>query len=406
MGIEEGGARVLPFIAPSPHKKSCMDHSTAKLDLIDPREGRPFFVDVHVVPQPDGTYRTHMGPCQDCGWEVWDPDPLTFAGHQCVHCEAKFHIQNLPQEELMGEDWRKPPDYELRSSDLASIPDLDYDTMEVIPRLAYRDSLTLLYGEPSGGKSTLCRIAIARMLKGLDWLTETPVKPARVLWVGEETLPLVKADMELFGIRDSENFRALYMSDAPDLNSLKLEVANFSADVVVLDTLVDFLNLKDDRNQSAIRSAMRALRLPGCATIGLHHTPKGDPSNPIGAQAFRGTPDLVIGMVKTKEKTVRGLTVNKARSAIARFGVEQDRWWYIGKRATVFEEVARPVSEGKPSKPAAKKATRSSKPLPKEVIEYILDNPNASVNQVCKKFGIGRGSTSARYNQVKNLVNG
>ena len=143
----------------------------------------------------------------------------------------------------------------------------------LIRRLAYAGRLTLLAGREGSGKSTLLRAAIAASTRGKDWLDpEVSADPVPIIWVGEERPEDIRAEFDAFDI-DHDMIHVVSVDDVSSAGDLQAVMDALDVRLAVVDPIADLLRLKDERNYSAVRLALRLLspRDPNTAIVGVMH---------------------------------------------------------------------------------------------------------------------------------------
>ncbi len=187
-------------------------------------------------------------------------------------------------------------------------PELLLPPDPIIPRLAWRERVTLLVGREKSGKSTLAVAAASAMTRGGVFLAET-CPPGAVIWVNTEEHP---GDLAKKAVAFGANPEAfLVTQDGRDpLPILERAIQEFTPELLVIDTLPTFVRtLGIESGDAAAWTAVmteftRYARSYSCAVVLLHHATKvgGDardstaiPAN-VDVEATLGTdagdPDL------------------------------------------------------------------------------------------------------------------
>lgn len=124
--------------------------------------------------------------------------------------------------------------------DLSRDPTLTREPDEIIPRLVWRGSFTVLAGLPFVGKSTLGAEGAAAVSQGGGFLDGKAVK-GRVLWCNVADEPLGRTVQRLTALLADGNRVRIYDFREPTqnlLDSLKEVMDEFEPDVLVIDSLI------------------------------------------------------------------------------------------------------------------------------------------------------------------------
>lgn len=172
------------------------------------------------------------------------------------------------------------------------------------PRIPY-NKMTIMEGDPEVGKSYLCMHLAALVTKGGKLPDGPKVEQGRVLYISSEddAADTIRPRMEQMGA-DLKNVRVLndfLVLTEQGQEQLREEMAEFTPDLVVIDTLYSFLSDKVDLGKpTSIRASLhqldRLFKEFDPAVIVIRHWTKGGKGKAI----YRGVGSIdVIGVVRT-----------------------------------------------------------------------------------------------------------
>ena len=189
------------------------------------------------------------------------------------------------------------------------------------------NSLTVLAGDPSAGKSFLSTYIGACISAGKPLFgVEVPV--GKVLYFSNEDVledtvvpRLINQGADLNHIRLMELSTELVLPE--DAKKIAYEIACERPDVVIIDVINNFLGEKTDtHNDKSLRKALRPLvylaQHYNCSIIALTHLNKGKSSNPIyrlnGSVGYSGGSRMVWYLGNNKDNKKRILSVIKSNA--------------------------------------------------------------------------------------------
>lgn len=177
-------------------------------------------------------------------------------------------------------------------------PDLLRGPATIVPRLAWDGRVTALGSAPKDGKSTLLGQAVAALVRGEDFLGE-PVQAGNVVWLAlDEPLGDAVARLHSFGATDGVTF----FTERPSADELKSTIADKKAQLLVVDTLTEFVGgvVEDGNHQAQWQPVLKELRGiaqdTGCAVVLLDHTGKSNPHSLLGSTQKAAGVDLIVTM--------------------------------------------------------------------------------------------------------------
>lgn len=193
----------------------------------------------------------------------------------------------------------------------------------LIRSLLYRNSITVLAGPPSAGKSRFCRSLIRYLVKGNSkkymkerfWARCCAGTTMKILYWNFDCIPNLKSWREicLRGLNEKQK-RDIFIEDAPfdeeffnsfsgrpDVRAYRKKLAKYTfkgtpghpLDLLIVDTLVSVWN------KTNIEGSLRFLNLlmksmPGMAVLAIHHT--SELGKPLGGGDPRRLPRIVMTM--------------------------------------------------------------------------------------------------------------
>jgi hypothetical protein len=190
---------------------------------------------------------------------------------------------------------------------------------------------SLFCGLAEVGKSTLAvQLAIA-VAQGKPFLGRETQKSKVIIWKYESTAAENREDFLKAGMRPSDKLIVLVPA-AGDDNLLQLEKAlaeHPDTRLVIIETILDFLDIPDSNSTEAVKNAMRVFndriteKYPNCVFVLLHHFNKGELSRDSlsickisGSHAFATTTATKVYINRVSDEDPRRYvhaTVRKGR---------------------------------------------------------------------------------------------
>lgn len=223
---------------------------------------------------------------------------------------------------IKADDYSAPWHFRpVTSEELQNLPQPSWLVQDILPQ----DTLAMLAGPPKAGKSAL--VTAWALSQGSSWL-DRRVNLARWLHFTEETPRSIlnryrAAGHDLTYTTDATRMLACvrtyrqpwsfqgFLNEVGErllVSDTETDVRNF--DVVVLDTLLFWLEISDANDASTVTSNLRAVQqlkdyLPGKTLLLVHQTGKGaNDENPgsaiLGSTAFRAT--FGVNLVLTRQQ--------------------------------------------------------------------------------------------------------
>lgn len=177
----------------------------------------------------------------------------------------------------------------------------------VVDGLLPKGWLSLLLGGPKIGKSVLIRTLIWAVICGESWLGRT-VRKGRVLFLSlEEAAGDVKRYFEQMALPETDHLTMAFSRPPKDqIPWLTRTIADTQPDVVVIDTLAQFLPFREIHDYARTMQDMRPLveiaRQSNAHILACHHTRKSGGQyghESMGSQAIYAAADL--GLTLTRE---------------------------------------------------------------------------------------------------------
>ena len=173
----------------------------------------------------------------------------------------------------------------------------------VLPRLAWRGSVSVLFGAPKIGKSTLLGQAVGAAVTGAAFLGESSTC-GRIAIVTEEPMRLAAARLHKYGIPE-EHRGAVFLVRVGTLG-IEAALQRISPALIVFDSLAAWLasvGVERFSDAGAIRAAFNTLRGyadAGAAVLTVHHSRKSDDDYADSRDIF-GSCDMLIGFHTVKK---------------------------------------------------------------------------------------------------------
>jgi hypothetical protein len=195
---------------------------------------------------------------------------------------------------------RADADLEERTWDYAEMaedPELLEPPDEVVPRLAFREHLTLLSSDAKGGKTTLAAAGAASVANGHRFLGH-PTRQGRVLWVkGEGHRRMVFRYLHDFGAEPVPGRITVVESGADPVTELETLVRRLEPDLVVVDTWTSWtatlgLDYWKAADVAPVLKRLETVARSGPAVLLLHHNRRSD-QQPRGSGHLMAAVDLL-----------------------------------------------------------------------------------------------------------------
>lgn len=206
--------------------------------------------------------------------------------------EALERLHNLAERtdgDLDARTW----DY----ADMANDPDLLEPPEAVVPRLAFREHMTLLSSDAKGGKTTLAAAGAAAVANG-DRLLGQPTRQGTVLWIkGEGHRRMVFRYLHDFGAEPVPGRIAVVESGGDPVTELETLVRRLTPDLVVVDTWTSWtatlgLDYWKAADVAPVLKRLEAVARSGPAVLLLHHNRRSD-QQPRGSGHLMAAVDLL-----------------------------------------------------------------------------------------------------------------
>jgi hypothetical protein len=164
-------------------------------------------------------------------------------------------------------------------------------------------ALTMLWGDPKKGKSTLLAAALGAIEAGNPFLGR-PTSKATGVWLSEEPASALRqkaARFGLFGLESSVagSDRVFGVRWERLIEQATEHALESGHQLLVVDTFTGLAGLESEQENDAgaIANKLRPLRVAsaeGLAVVFVHHGRKRGRSDPRGSSAFRGLVDVSI----------------------------------------------------------------------------------------------------------------
>jgi len=209
-------------------------------------------------------------------------------------------------------------------ADIWKDPDALKPPVAVIPRLAWRGYVTVYAAPDKAGKSTLVSAGVAALTTGQKFLDGDAAPPGVAVWcLLEEHANTLAIRAKTFG---TEGDRLAVFELRPGLEDVRREITERHADVLVIDTLIEWAGALVTESSKAeqwrpimaeLRSVARDLNV---AVIVLHHARKSD-GVARDSSAITAAADVILEQKATHADGVQRITA-RGRWTVADFAVQ------------------------------------------------------------------------------------
>ena len=171
--------------------------------------------------------------------------------------------------------------------------------------LIAQGDFVMLTADPKAGKSTFLGPLIASIVKGEPFL-EKPVRKGMTLFAAEESDSAMARRFAKLRVIDNPNLKQIHpeMRLPDDFELLKQACVDHKADVLVIDTLGSFFDLKNENSNAEMSSVLRDVasfsHKHKVTVILAHHTAASGKAY-RGASAIFAAVDQLIALTKLKK---------------------------------------------------------------------------------------------------------
>jgi hypothetical protein len=207
-------------------------------------------------------------------------------------------------------------------------------------------SLSLLAGKPKAGKSTLTRCLVLAVARGEPWLGFKTTQGPVLYFAPEEKRAEVLRHFTALGARENDPIELSFAPAPADaLAQLRTDVERARPVLVVVDTLLRLIRVRDANDYAAMMAALEPLhvlaRETGAHVLAVHHLGKGERSGGdaiLGSTAIFGTVDTALLLKRTER--------HRILSSVQRYGSD------LEEMTLEHDPVTRAVSAGAPRQDA------------------------------------------------------
>lgn len=267
----------------------------------------------HIVTCP---YRSMHGSNTDASSTtvIFDGSGGKF-GFKCFHnsCRDKtvtkvlddLGARSRPSDFIKARSEQSPEGFSFKSlAEVMDEPDVEQEWL--VDQILIQGGTSILTGRPKSGKTTLARYLAYCVAHGTRWLN-LPTQQGTVLFIAlEDKISQLKQIFQKLQItKDAPIFFHVGRPPSIPLPSLKQEIIERRAALVIIDTMLKFQHIEDVNNYSETNKFLYDLasiaKETNCHILILHHSGKGgetsdsdDERSLLGSTAISGGADTLI----------------------------------------------------------------------------------------------------------------
>jgi hypothetical protein len=267
------------------------------------------------------TAMRHAGDYGDCARALWRDgyrsEQVTATLRVSFPATATSSIEDPVVSQSTPDPVRRHPDGRERRYLLTSeLPRTDPSMNWIWYGCIRRGAATMISAHPKVGKTTLISHLLRSLQDGGEFLGLT-TQPARVLVLTEEDGPTIAERADIIGIGDHVAWYVRPFTSRPTMVEWREWVAatvrdciDHRADLLIVDTLMRNMPLRDENNATEIDDALLPLwRLmeTGVAIVVIHHLKKGGGPEGTGARgssALMAWPEVTFELSRTNPDDV------------------------------------------------------------------------------------------------------
>lgn len=205
----------------------------------------------------------------------------------------------------------------------------DYQVTYVVDRLVPEGSITLLYSKGGSGKSTLATQMGGAVSSGTTFMgLGTSQRPVVIIDYENPNAVLKK---RIKAVAGAENVYFWTGSNTPPqinqkewvgLKDLVLELENPLIFIDTLSSSTSGLDILSNGDYSKVMARIIELRNLGATIVLLHHTPKGDATQYIGASAIYNQCDHILAMYPVRKPGAEAEAIDEDEAKVYRLGTK------------------------------------------------------------------------------------
>lgn len=182
-------------------------------------------------------------------------------------------------------------------AELCENPELTEPPKAVVPRIAFREHLTLVSSDAKGGKTTLAAAGAAAVANGDRFLGQS-TGHGHVLWIkAEGHRGMVVQYLQRFGAKPVPDRITIVESGAEPVAELEKWTRSLEPDLVVVDTWTSWtatlgLDYWKEADVAPVLKRLEAVARSGPAVLLLHHNRRAD-QQPRGSGHLMAVADLL-----------------------------------------------------------------------------------------------------------------
>ena len=221
----------------------------------------------------------------------------------------------------------------------------DYPITWVWDKMWPEKSIILLYGKGGCGKSTITTQAVDAVSDGLPYLGLNTEKRPVVILDYENPMGVLKSRGDNVNPHSNVFYWTISANppqlNQPDWESLKSLVVTLGNPLLIFDTLQSAcsdLDINSNFEYSPIMSKLKHLSELGATIILLHHTPKSDDTQYLGASIIYSQSDHVMAMFPVNKAGLDKECTDSDSAKVYRFGSKDKTRYAHHKIYVKFDE--------------------------------------------------------------------
>jgi len=211
-------------------------------------------------------------------------------------------------------------------SDIASG---DYQINYLVDKLIPEQAVILFYAKGGSGKSTLATQIAGAVIAGQPFMGLATIKRPVVIIDYENSYRILKKRIQVVAGSEQVYFWP-GAKNPPQLNQkewadMKALVQTLGHPLIIIDTLYSStsgLDILSNKDYAPVMSKIIELRNLGATIVLLHHTPKGDATQYIGASTIYNQSDHILAMYPVKSPGAEAEVTDEDEAKTYRLGTK------------------------------------------------------------------------------------